>query len=134
MLDGDKKKMVFDINKLMGWKIGGIMYLDEIYEVVKFVFYIVLIVLVIVIIIGIIVMILIIWLIIMLLKQFVGFFKWISEGDLIEIIDICLKDELGEFGKSFNNMVLLFCFFIYIIQDLVDNVVVFFEELIVLVV
>lgn len=28
----------------------------------------------------------------------------ISSGDLIEMIEICLKDEFGEFGESFNEM------------------------------
>lgn len=80
--------MVYDMNGLIGWKISGMMYLDEIYEVVLLIFYLFLFVFVLVIVIGIIVMVLIICFIIKLFKQFVILLKQISEGDLIEMIEI----------------------------------------------
>ncbi|MCY7834031.1 methyl-accepting chemotaxis protein [Bacillus spizizenii] len=128
-LDGDKKKMAFDTNKLTGWKIGGTMYLDEIHEAAKPVLHIALIVLATAIIIGIIVMTLIIRSITTPLKQLVGSSKRISEGDLTETIDIRSKDELGELGKSFNNMASSLRSLIHTIQDSVDNVAASSEEL-----
>ncbi|WP_459213444.1 methyl-accepting chemotaxis protein [Bacillus spizizenii] len=128
-LDGDKKKMAFDTNKLTGWKIGGTMYLDEIHEAAKPVLHIALIVLATAIIIGIIVMTLIIRSITTPLKQLVGSSKRISEGDLTETIDIRSKDELGELGKSFNNMASSLRSLIHAIQDSVDNVAASSEEL-----
>ncbi|MCY7763734.1 methyl-accepting chemotaxis protein [Bacillus spizizenii] len=128
-LDGDKKKMAFDTNKLTGWKIGGTMYLDEIHEAAKPVLHIALIVLTTAIIIGIIVMTLIIRSITTPLKQLVGSSKRISEGDLTETIDIRSKDELGELGKSFNNMASSLRSLIHAIQDSVDNVAASSEEL-----
>ncbi|MCY7886258.1 methyl-accepting chemotaxis protein [Bacillus spizizenii] len=128
-LDGDKKKMAFDTNKLTGWKIGGTMYLDEIHEAAQPVLHIALIVLATAIIIGIIVMTLIIRSITTPLKQLVGSSKRISEGDLTETIDIRSKDELGELGKSFNNMASSLRSLIHTIQDSVDNVAASSEEL-----
>ncbi|MCY8781078.1 methyl-accepting chemotaxis protein [Bacillus spizizenii] len=128
-LDGDKKKMAFDTNKLTGWKIGGTMYLDEIHEAAQPVLHIALIVLAAAIIIGIIVMTLIIRSITTPLKQLVGSSKRISEGDLTETIDIRSKDELGELGKSFNNMASSLRSLIHAIQDSVDNVAASSEEL-----
>ena len=63
-----------------------------------------LLVLVLAIVIGTIVMVLIIRSITKPLKQLVTSSKQISEGDLTETIEIQSKDELGELGKSFNNM------------------------------
>ncbi|MCY9192457.1 methyl-accepting chemotaxis protein [Bacillus spizizenii] len=128
-LDGDKKKMAFDTNKLTGWKIGGTMYLDEIHEAAQPVLHIALIVLAAAIIIGSIVMTLIIRSITTPLKQLVGSSKRISEGDLTETIDIRSKDELGELGKSFNNMASSLRSLIHAIQDSVDNVAASSEEL-----
>ncbi|WP_459213328.1 methyl-accepting chemotaxis protein [Bacillus rugosus] len=128
-MDGDKKKMAFDTNKLTGWKVGGTMYLDEIHEAAQPVLHIALIVLAAAIIIGIIVMTLIIRSITTPLKQLVGSSKRISEGDLTETIDIRSKDELGELGKSFNNMASSLRSLIHTIQDSVDNVAASSEEL-----
>lgn len=128
-MDGDKKKMAFDTNKLTGWKIGGTMYLDEIHEAAQPVLHLALIVLAAAIIIGIIVMTLIIRSITTPLKQLVGSSKRISEGDLTETIDIRSKDELGELGKSFNNMASSLRSLIHAIQDSVDNVAASSEEL-----
>ncbi|WP_032726775.1 methyl-accepting chemotaxis protein [Bacillus sp. JZ76] len=128
-MDGDKKKMAFDTNKLTGWKIGGTMYLDEIHEAAQPVLHLALIVLAAAIIIGIIVMTLIIRSITTPLKQLVGSSKRISEGDLTETIDIRSKDELGELGNSFNNMASSLRSLIHAIQDSVDNVAASSEEL-----
>lgn len=87
--------MVFVISEIIGWKISGMMYMDEICEVVSKVLIMVLIVLVIVIGVGIIVIYFVIWLIIKLLRCIVVLVEKISEGDLIEMIEINLKDEFG---------------------------------------
>lgn len=128
-MDGDTKKMAFDTNKLTGWKMGGTMYLDEIHEAAQPVLHLALIVLAAAIIIGVIVMTLIIRSITTPLKQLVGSSKRISEGDLTETIDIRSKDELGELGKSFNNMASSLRSLIHAIQDSVDNVAASSEEL-----
>ncbi|RPJ99126.1 hypothetical protein BSBH6_03957 [Bacillus subtilis] len=128
-MDGDKKKLAFDTNKLTGWKIGGTMYLDEIHEAAQPVLHLALIVLAAAIILGIIVMTFVIRSITTPLKQLVGSSKRISEGDLTETIDIRSKDELGELGKSFNNMASSLRSLIHAIQDSVDNVAASSEEL-----
>ncbi|KUP35848.1 methyl-accepting chemotaxis protein [Bacillus halotolerans] len=128
-MNGDKKKMAFDTNKLTGWKIGGTMYLDEIHDAAKPVLHLALIVLIAAILVGIIVMTLVIRSITTPLKQLVGSSKRISEGDLTETIDIRSKDELGELGKSFNNMASSLRSLIHAIQDSVDNVAASSEEL-----
>ncbi|WP_276732905.1 methyl-accepting chemotaxis protein [Bacillus sp. (in: firmicutes)] len=129
VMDGDKKKMAFDTNKLTGWKIGGTMYLDEIHEAAQPVLHLALIVLAAAIILGIIVMTFVIRSITTPLKQLVGSSKRISEGDLTETIDIRSKDELGELGKSFNNMASSLRSLIHAIQNSVDNVAASSEEL-----
>ncbi|QIW82260.1 methyl-accepting chemotaxis protein [Bacillus tequilensis] len=127
--DGESKKLAFDTNKLTGWKIAGTMSLDEIHDAAQPVLHLALIVLAAAIIIGIIVMTLIIRSITLPLKQLVGSSKRISEGDLTETIDIRSKDELGELGKSFNNMASSLRSLIQAIQDSVDNVAASSEEL-----
>ncbi|XLQ57373.1 methyl-accepting chemotaxis protein [Bacillus velezensis] len=127
--DGQEKKMVYDTNGLTGWKITGTMYLDEIHEAALPILHLSLLVLVLAIVIGTIVMVLIIRSITKPLKQLVTSSKQISEGDLTETIEIQSKDELGELGKSFNNMAASLRSLIHAIQDSVNNVASSSEEL-----
>ncbi|WJM60988.1 methyl-accepting chemotaxis protein [Bacillus amyloliquefaciens] len=125
--DGQEKKMAYDTNGLTGWKISGTMYLDEIHEAALPILHLSLLVLVLAIVIGTIVMVLIIRSITKPLKQLVTSSKQISEGDLTETIEIQSKDELGELGKSFNNMAASLRSLT--IQDSVNNVASSSEEL-----
>ncbi|MBT2575583.1 methyl-accepting chemotaxis protein [Bacillus sp. ISL-51] len=127
--DGEKKKMAYDTNELTGWKISGTIYLDEIHEAALPILHLSLLVLVLAIVIGTIVMVLIIRSITKPLKQLVTTSKRISEGDLTETIKIQSKDELGELGKSFNNMAASLRSLIHAIQDSVNNVASSSEEL-----
>ncbi|AMQ68867.1 methyl-accepting chemotaxis protein [Bacillus velezensis] len=127
--DGQEKKMAYDTNGLTGWKITGTMYLDEIHEAALPILHLSLLVLVLAIVIGTIVMVLIIRSITKPLKQLVTSSKQISEGDLTETIEIQSKDELGELGKSFNNMAASLRSLIHAIQDSVNNVASSSEEL-----
>ncbi|KXZ13330.1 chemotaxis protein [Bacillus nakamurai] len=127
--DGEKKKMAYDTNELTGWKISGTMYLDEIHTAALPILHLSLLVLVLAIAIGTIVMVLIIRSITKPLKRLVTTSKRISEGDLTETIEIQSKDELGELGKSFNNMAASLRSLIHAIQDSVNNVASSSEEL-----
>lgn len=127
--DGQEKKMAYDTNGLTGWKITGTIYLDEIHEAALPILHLSLLVLVLAIVIGTIVMVLIIRSITKPLKQLVTSSKQISEGDLTETIEIQSKDELGELGKSFNNMAASLRSLIHAIQDSVNNVASSSEEL-----
>lgn len=70
-MGNEDKKMIYIINELIGWKIVGIMYMDEIKDVLKFVFIMGMIVLIVFIVVGGFLILFIVCLIIILLKCFV---------------------------------------------------------------
>lgn len=104
-LDGEDRNITFKTNKKTGWKIAGIMPSKEIIEAAEPIFYKTVTVLGISLIIGGIVIYFIIASIIKPLKQLVISSKKISEGDLTESITVHSKDEIGQLGESFNEMV-----------------------------
>ncbi|KOS30377.1 chemotaxis protein [Bacillus anthracis] len=103
-LNGDDRNITFKTNKKTGWKIAGIMPSKEIIEAANPIFYKTLTVIGISLIIGGVLIYFITNSITNPLKKLVISAKKISEGDLTEKIKIHSKDEIGQLGKSFNEM------------------------------
>ncbi|KOS27142.1 chemotaxis protein [Bacillus anthracis] len=103
-LNGDDRNITFKTNKKTGWKIAGVMPNKEIKEAANPIFYKTLTVIGTSLLLGGIVIYFIIKSITNPLKKLVISAKKISEGDLTEKIKIHSKDEIGQLGKSFNEM------------------------------
>lgn len=103
-LDGASKNMVFNTNKLTGWKIAGTMYLSETSDAAKPIMLNTGIITLIAFIIGGLVIFLIIRSIIKPLHRLKNAANQVSEGDLSLKIDVQTSDEINDLAQSFNSM------------------------------
>ncbi|QQZ10223.1 methyl-accepting chemotaxis protein [Heyndrickxia vini] len=103
-LDGASKNMVFNTNKLTGWKIAGTMYLSETSDAAKPIMLNTGIITLIAFIIGGLVIFLIIRSIIKPLHKLKNAANQVSEGDLSLKIDVQTSDEINDLAQSFNSM------------------------------
>ncbi|WP_027417252.1 methyl-accepting chemotaxis protein [Aneurinibacillus terranovensis] len=98
------KKVVFTTNLLTGWKLGGTIFLQEITDTAKPIFYKTAMMIVISILVGSLLAYMIVLSIVRLLKKLVEASEKISNGDLTVILEVKSNDELGQLGKCFNKM------------------------------
>jgi methyl-accepting chemotaxis protein len=103
-LDNKNKSLIFESNKITGWKIAGTMLDDDIINANKPIFNTTLIVVILSILIGGLFTTFIILSIIRPLQRVMTVSKKVSEGDLTAKIDNYSTDELGQVSKSFNDM------------------------------
>ncbi|KYD09127.1 hypothetical protein B4102_2654 [Heyndrickxia sporothermodurans] len=103
-LDGAAKQMVFNTNKLTGWKIAGTMYLSETTDAARPIMLNTGLINLIAFIIGGIAIFLIIRSIITPLHKLKNAANQVSEGDLSLNIDVQTSDEINDLAQSFNSM------------------------------
>ncbi|PLR96502.1 chemotaxis protein [Bacillus sp. T33-2] len=105
MLDGEEKKLIFETNKLTGWKISGTMYSAEIDDEASSILTTTLIVISGSTIAAAVLVFFIIRSIMVPLRRLMAATVKINEGNLDENIDANGTDELGQLSRSFNVMV-----------------------------
>jgi methyl-accepting chemotaxis protein len=103
-MNNQAKKLVFQTNKVTGWKIAGTMMSDEVNKEAQPIFYSMILVLFIALAVGAVVVYFIVNSITKPLKSLVNVSEKIGQGDLTEIVEVKSKDELGQLGNSFNQM------------------------------
>ncbi|WP_374937197.1 methyl-accepting chemotaxis protein [Bacillus clarus] len=101
----DNKKLTFTTNKKTGWKIVGVMFEEEVIQAAEPVFYKTLIVIVISIVLGSLLVYFITLSITKPLRKIVDSAHEMSQGDLTKQIAVYSKNEIGQLGNSFNEMV-----------------------------
>nr|WP_180955006.1 methyl-accepting chemotaxis protein [Bacillus sp. V3-13] len=105
MLQGEEKKLMFETNKLTGWKISGTMYSSEIDEEARSILVTTFMVILGALIAAAILVYFIIKSINRPLRNLIAATEKINQGSLDERIEITSHDELGQLGQSFNAMV-----------------------------
>ncbi|PLR85151.1 chemotaxis protein [Bacillus sp. V33-4] len=105
MLDGEEKKLMFETNKVTGWKISGTMYSSEIDVEARPILVTTFIVILVALVLATILVFFIIKSISSPLKTLMEATEKINQGSLDEKIEITSNDELGQLGQSFNVMV-----------------------------
>ncbi|RFU69864.1 methyl-accepting chemotaxis protein [Peribacillus saganii] len=105
MLDGEEKKLMFETNKMTGWKISGTMYSAEIDKEARSILITTLIVIAASLVAAAALVYFIIKSIMTPLRRLMSATESINEGNLEETIEVNSHDELGQLGKSFNQMV-----------------------------
>lgn len=103
--ENQEKKMTFATNQLTGWKLAGTMYASEVKKSAQSIWNYTLITIAAATLAGAVLVYFIIRSITEPLKQLVGSVHQISQGNLSETIEVKSKDELGQLGHSFNEMV-----------------------------
>lgn len=104
LYENDSKKMSFITNEVTGWKIGGVMFTDEISEAVQPIFQTTALVLVISLAIGFTLVFIMIRSIMRTINNLKERAHQISEGDLTSLINVEVNDELGQLAKDINGM------------------------------
>ncbi|MBM7680811.1 methyl-accepting chemotaxis protein [Pullulanibacillus pueri] len=102
--DDAEKKMVFATNDLTGWKIVGTMYQSEVTDAVHPILLKSLIVLIVALILGGALIYFVVRMIIRPIKQLIRSADEVSQGDLRKPIVLKSKDEIGQLGRSFEQM------------------------------
>ncbi|WP_188114547.1 methyl-accepting chemotaxis protein [Paenibacillus sp. B2(2019)] len=127
--NGEEKRTIFETSKLTGWKLAGTMMYSEIEEKVQPIFNTTLLVVVISLLLGAALIIFIIASIMKPLHALMGVTEKISTGNLSERVIIKTKDEFGQLGIRFNQMIDSLSTLIMGVYQTVDHLASSSEEL-----
>lgn len=105
VLSNEEKKMMFATNKITGWKLTGTMYASEVENSAQAILKYSLLTIAAAVLAGAVLVYFIIRSITEPLRQLVRSVYQISQGNLTEKIEVKSKDEIGQLGVSFNEMV-----------------------------
>lgn len=129
ILDNQEKKLAFATNQTTGWKLAGTMYAAEVEKSALAIWNYTLMTIAGAILAGAVLVYFIIRSITQPLRQLVESVHQISQGNLSEKIEVKSKDELGQLGTSFNEMVDSLRSVIGSVNETVDHLASSAEEL-----